>query len=373
MIKLSSLHNYFANAFALYGGGGNSGGGTSTTSAQPDPALQAYRNYGLDQATALYQKGAPAFYSGQNYISPDAATTQGLNQAQAIASQGVPSSVTDAQNQQNDVVNGKYLQNNPYFMQAAQGAAQGATTAFDQATNAVNSNASAAGRYGSNAAQQQQNIANTTLANSLSNTYGQLAYTNYANERGMQNAAATNAPTMAQASYAPANELVKIGQANEGYANNALQGNLARYNYNANAPQAALQTYMNQVNGSPWGSNSTTNSTSSGGGKIVCTMMNEAYGIGSFRNRVWLAHSASMPNAKVYETGYHTLFLPLVAYAKKDGISNRIVKSVLEHIAKHRTADIYKQLRGNKRDGLGRVYRAILEPICYVVGKVKGA
>ena len=27
MIKLSSLHNYFANAFTLYGGGGNSGGG----------------------------------------------------------------------------------------------------------------------------------------------------------------------------------------------------------------------------------------------------------------------------------------------------------------------------------------------------------
>jgi hypothetical protein len=373
MIKLSSLHNYFANAFTLYGGGGNSGGGNSTTNSQPDPALQAYRNYGLDQATALYQKGAPAFYPGQNYISADDSTTAGLDQAKSIADQGVSPLVKSAQQQQQDMIDGKYLQNNPYFLDAARGAAQGATTDFNHATNAVNSNASAAGRYGSNAAQQQQDIANTTLANSLSNTYGTMAYNNYTNERNNQNTAATNAPTMAQASYAPANELVKIGQAKEGYANNELQGNLARYNYNANAPQAALQTYMNQVNGSPWGSSSTTNSTSSGGGKIVCTMMNESYGIGSFRNRVWLAHSAKMPNAKVYETGYHTLFLPLVAYAKKDGITHRIVKSVLEHIAKHRTADIYKQMRGHKRDDLGRLYRAILEPICYVVGKVKGA
>jgi hypothetical protein len=27
-------------------------------------------------------------------------------------------------------------------------------------------------------------------------------------------------------------------------------------------------------------------------------------------------------------------------------------------------------MRGNKRDTLGRIYRAILEPICYLVGKV---
>jgi hypothetical protein len=30
-------------------------------------------------------------------------------------------------------------------------------------------------------------------------------------------------------------------------------------------------------------------------------------------------------------------------------------------------------MRGKKRDPLGRIYRAIIEPICYVVGKVKGA
>jgi hypothetical protein len=100
-------------------------------------------------------------------------------------------------------------------------------------------------------------------------------------------------------------------------------------------------------------------------------MMNEqAYGFGSFRNAIWLKHSENMPNAKVYEKGYHTLFLPLVNFAKGEGKLNKVVRNVLAHIARHRTADIYKQMRGNKRDTLGRIYRAILEPICYVVGKV---
>jgi hypothetical protein len=80
-----------------------------------------------------------------------------------------------------------------------------------------------------------------------------------------------------------------------------------------------------------------------------------------------------MPNAKTIEKGYHTLFLPLVAFAKGKGVLNRAVKHTLEHIAKHRTADVYKEMRNGKRDTLGRIYRNILEPICYVVGKVKGA
>ena len=64
--------------------------------------------------------------------------------------------------------------------------------------------------------------------------------------------------------------------------------------------------------------------------------------------------------------------MPLVAFAKKEGFLNRTVKRTLEHIAKHRTADIYKSMRGKKRDPLGMIYRSILEPICLLVGKLKG-
>ena len=101
-----------------------------------------------------------------------------------------------------------------------------------------------------------------------------------------------------------------------------------------------------------------------GGGsrKIVCTMMNESYGFGSFRNKIWLRHSKNL--APEYQRGYHRLFLPLVKKAK----TNKILKKILEHIAVHRTIDIRQQER-NKIHLIGRVYRTILEPICYWAGK----
>ena len=104
-------------------------------------------------------------------------------------------------------------------------------------------------------------------------------------------------------------------------------------------------------------------SGSSGGGKIVCTMMNESYGFGSFRNKIWLRHSKNL--APEYQIGYHRIFLPLVKKAK----TNKILKKVLEHIAIHRTIDI-RQEEKNKIHLLGRAYRKILEPICYWVGKI---
>ena len=98
------------------------------------------------------------------------------------------------------------------------------------------------------------------------------------------------------------------------------------------------------------------------GGKIVCTMMNEFYGFGSFRNKIWLRHSKGL--APEYQKGYHKIFLPLVKLSK----TNKLLKKTLEHIAVHRTIDIRQEARG-KVHLLGRVYRKILEPICYIVGK----
>ena len=99
-----------------------------------------------------------------------------------------------------------------------------------------------------------------------------------------------------------------------------------------------------------------------GGGKIVCTMMNDSYGFGSFRNKIWLRQSKNL--APEYQIGYHKIFLPLVRLSK----TNKLLKKTLEHIAVHRTIDIRQEARG-KVHLLGRVYRKVLEPICYWVGK----
>ena len=100
-----------------------------------------------------------------------------------------------------------------------------------------------------------------------------------------------------------------------------------------------------------------------GGGKIVCTMMNETYGFGSFRNKIWQKY-AKDNLTREHEKGYHKLFLPLVKLSK----TNIVIRKILEHIAVHRTIDIRQEARG-KTHILGRVYRKVLEPICYLVGK----
>jgi hypothetical protein len=110
-----------------------------------------------------------------------------------------------------------------------------------------------------------------------------------------------------------------------------------------------------------------TGSTTTGGGKIICTMMNESYGFGHFRNQIWLEQSASLDPA--IERGYHKIFLPVIAFAKGDGWMSRMARKIMEHGARHRTADIWKQKRG-KRDRIGQAYRLVFEPICYVVGKL---
>jgi len=107
-----------------------------------------------------------------------------------------------------------------------------------------------------------------------------------------------------------------------------------------------------------------------GGGKIVCTMMNDSYGFGNFRNKIWLKHSRDLP--KEYEVGYHTIFLPLVKFAKGEGKLNKVVKKTLEHIARHRTYDLKQEMKG-KTHLLGRAYRKVLEPICFITGKIKSA
>ena len=105
--------------------------------------------------------------------------------------------------------------------------------------------------------------------------------------------------------------------------------------------------------------------------KIVCTMMNERYGFGSFRNKIWMKfHESYGPE---YQKGYHAIFLPLVKIAKGEGKINTAVRKVLEHMGRHVTADMFKIMKGKKRDTLGRIYRAIFEPTCRIIGKIKSA
>jgi hypothetical protein len=367
MFKLHNWVQELVQSFTFYGGGG-SGGGTSETKSELDPTIRPFVEYGLGEAKNLYQTTTPEYFAGQTYVSPSAQTESALAQAEAQARAGSPLTGA-ALNQQLGTVQGQYLGANPYFQAAMQPAVQTATQAYNDAIKQAQGSASMAGRYGSGVSADLQNRAASTLATTLTGKAGELAYQNYANERARQEAAALQAPQLAQSRYQDINQLMNVGQVREDYSQKALEDQIARYEFEQNKPYTKLQAYLGAAYGAPVGQ--VTKTTQSGGGKIVCTAMNVEYGFGSFRNAIWLAQSKNLDPA--YEKGYHTLFLPLVSYAYKAGEKNalqRILRGVLEHIARHRTADIWKQKRGKTRDNLGMVYRFILEPICYVVGKV---
>jgi len=345
---------------------GGGGGGKSTTSQSIDPALRPFVTYGLNEAQRLYKSETPEFYSGKTYVGPSEATTSAIQAATNRAMQGNPL-LPAAQRQQQDVISGSYLTaGNPYFQAALQPAAQASTQQFYDALQGLSSKASMAGRYGSNAMGQQEGRAETALANALTNQAGKLAYENYAAERGRQEAAVTQAPTLAAADYFDINQLLKAGTLGEQYQGKELEDAMARFEFEQNKPYAKLSTFLSSVYGAPQGSVT----QSSSGGKIVCTAMCKAYGFGSFRQKIWLEHSKNMHPA--FQVGYHAIFLPVVEYAYSGELTNAkaLTRKVAEHIARHRTADIWKRKRG-RFDLLGTVYRGIIEPICFAVGMLK--
>jgi len=234
-------------------GGGSSGGGTTTQIQQIDPIMRPYIDYGLQEATRLYQTpDIPQYYPGQTYISPSQQTQAALAAAQQRATVGNPL-VPAAQQTALNTVQGNYLSGNPFFEGAFKAATQGAQTQYMDTTQQALSNASRAGRYGSGAMGTALDRAGGVYANALTNTAGTLAYQNYADERGRQQAMIGAAPQLAQADYQDINQLLQTGQAAEGYQEAAMADAVNRFNFAQQAPYQKLQSYLSGAYGAPTG------------------------------------------------------------------------------------------------------------------------
>ena len=105
----------------------------------------------------------------------------------------------------------------------------------------------------------------------------------------------------------------------------------------------------------------------SGGGKIVCTAMYKTTGLEEWKKhiRVWQIFERKYLTP-YHEKGYHILFKPFVKGMHK----SNIIKALGAHVAKHRTQDLKHIMFNSKPSWLGRIYRKILEPICYLVGRL---
>jgi hypothetical protein len=323
-----------------------------TTTTQIDPTIQPFLSYGLGEAQKLYQAGGPQYYPGQTFVSPSETTLTGLQALEQRAKSGSPlmgaargAVMSATQGQQSPAAqmyadiygragynptsqfyggllggvtnpamagaqataSGQYLSGNPFFQGAFAPAAQAATQQFQSALGNIASQASRAGRFGSGAMERLQGQASNQLAQQLANTAGQLAYGNYAAERGLQEAAmgrvgalaqqdianrmaaaqglggnyqqgiatqlaatgglgqtyasdvnrqltaAGMVPQMSQMEYQDIQNLLAAGQAREGYTGAQTQADIARFNFLQNQPQQNLANYLNAVYGNPLG------------------------------------------------------------------------------------------------------------------------
>ena len=253
----------------------------ATTTTSIDPTIQPYLQYGLTEAQKLYQGGGPAYYGGQTYVSPSASTQTGLQALEARASLGNPL-LSSAQQQLQGTISGDYLSGNPFFQGAFKPAATAAESQYRQTLGDIGSKASLAGRYGSGAMGSLQDRATNVFAQNLANTAGQLAYQNYAQERGAQQQATMAAPSMAQADYQDIQQLLNAGQMREGYTGQQTQADIAKFNFLQNQPQQNLSNYLSMVYGNPMGR--VTNQQTSGPSGFQNLLGLAAVGGGLYKN-----------------------------------------------------------------------------------------
>ena len=233
------------------------GGGSQTQIQQIDPVMKPFIQYGLEESTRLYQQpNLPSFYPGQTYVSPSQQTQAALQAAQQRATMGNPLTPA-AQQQALGTIQGQFLGGNPFFEGAFRGATQAAQTQYQDATQQALSNASRAGRYGSGAMGTALDRATGAFGQALTNTAGQLAYTNYANERARQQEMIGAAPQLAATDYADINQLMQTGQISERYQDAAMQDAINRYNFAQQAPYSKLQSYLSGAYGAPMGTQTT--------------------------------------------------------------------------------------------------------------------
>lgn len=250
---------------------------TTTQTSSIDPALLPYLTSGLEQAKQLFLTGPqPTFFPGQTYVSPSAQTMSALQQQEALATQASPI-LQQAQTayQQSlggigQTAAGGFLSGSPYQQQAIQSATRPLQQQFAESTlPALQSAFSRAGRYGSGAQERAIGQAQEATSRAMGDIAANIAYADYARERGLQQQALGQQAALAQAApsiygqqFLPAQQLAQVGAAQEQIAMQPLQEQIARYTFQQQQPVQSLMSYLSSVYGTPLAQYGTTTQVS---------------------------------------------------------------------------------------------------------------
>jgi hypothetical protein len=207
---------------------------TTTTNTSPWSGQQPYLTDQFKAAKNLYDTNTPSYFPNSTVagFSPEQQQAQTLGAQRATQGN---EGMKYAQNYNNDQLQGKYLNSNPY-----QDAVYGNIS--QKVLPSVNSQFSNSGRYGSG-------LHADTETRALTEAYAPYASQQY--DQGIQNmnAAANRAPTFAANDYTDISALNDIGQQKQGLAQNELQDAMNRFNYNRDFNANNLAQYAGFTGG----------------------------------------------------------------------------------------------------------------------------
>lgn len=214
---------------------GSTGSTTSTQIANPWSGQQQFLTTGFNQAQNLLNSPGPQYYPGAAVAPFNTTQNQALGAQTLRAQQGSPV-VGAADAQQQATLGGQYLDTGNPADSAVFRNIQ------SQVQPAVAGQFNGAGRYGSGAMASAETTA-------LTNAYAPYAFSNYQNERGLQQQAATLAPTLANQDYTDIAALGSAGSTEQNQQQQQINAAMQQYAYNQNLPQQKLNQYMGNIQG----------------------------------------------------------------------------------------------------------------------------
>lgn len=240
------------------------GGGGGATKTSPWSGAAPHLMNINEDAKKVYNQETGNYWKG-DFIAPQSDwSKQALNMGAGVAT-GWQNAGAGVKSEAQKVLSGLYL--DPSQNTALQGAIRAAQrpvvdTFNRQVLPGMQSQAIAAGAYGGDANAINTALSGSELSKNLANTSAAMTYQNYADERArMDRAGSQLQQAQALDLFAP-QTLAAMGQASEGYSQQAIQNAQQKQFAEANAQWENLQRYLSMVNGS--GQYTTT--TTGGGG-----------------------------------------------------------------------------------------------------------
>ena len=213
---------------------------TATSTSEPWAGQKPYLEQGFADAKKIYESSGPSYFPGSTVagFSPEQQQAQNLGAQRAL---GGNATMDAAENWTQKAIGGAYSQD-PYNSQVF-------NNIQSKVMPSVNSQFSAAGRYGSGAHAD-------TATRALTESFAPYASQMYQQGVDRQQSAAGMAPTYAQNDYADLAALQDIGQQKQLLGQSEIDDARSRFDYAQDLPYLKLSQFQSAVGGN-WGGQTT--------------------------------------------------------------------------------------------------------------------